>query len=291
MKIQKRIAQIILDILIFLVVSFWAYLLYQDFSSLPGGEQMKFAYFNIKILLFALFLIASVTCVFYFNLLARKNTPNDTFSEFKPDQQDLDLVLKEIKEMRNDLLEKSKNAERTISPNLSLNHTAKSMEKIDSLILSKNFSTLTERLFDITYEFCGAQRVSLFLFRSENQKLMPVKSIGFSLHGEKLNDIGDGIAWQAYKDNKRYFVTNVETHPEINRKNRPQYLKKSFIIYPLHILGDETIGILNLSEKDSEDGVFSKEDLDRMQTVVHIFETIMENAILHNSIEDLLKKA
>ncbi len=81
MNWTKKALNLIASGLIVLIIIVWAYFLYQDFKDLPvSGENLKFTVFNVKILLFSLFLITSLTTAFYLNSMDKreiKQQPGD----------------------------------------------------------------------------------------------------------------------------------------------------------------------------------------------------------------------
>ncbi len=120
-----------------------------------------------------------------------------------------------------------------------------------------------------------------------------MKNTGFKTNytfDEKEEDLERSIAWQAFQNSKRIFATNIETHPGISRKNKSQYSKKSLMILPIRILEDETVGVVNMTEKNTEDGVFSKKDLELMGILLGLLEAKLENQILLDSLEGFISK-
>ncbi len=89
MKILKRIVLIFFDILIVFLVGGWLYQLYEEFLSLPKEtELMKFTIFQIKLILFTLFLISSVTFLWFTN-----------FNKEKKDERDFNFIKGELSEI------------------------------------------------------------------------------------------------------------------------------------------------------------------------------------------------
>lgn len=283
------VLNILLDVVVIAVIVLWAYYLYREFSQLPSGsENMKFTIFTIKSLLFSLFLIASVTCLFYINSISdKKNQP-------------VAGTDRELHAKLNDVLEQLKNRPAAAAPDkdkkaearpeeAAEDKTAKKLEPAAKILDAKDI----QELFSDTVNTCGgilgAKKVSLFLLNSEKSRLVCVKKNGFYT-GEQGNiETSEGLAWNAHVQGKRMFVTNIETHPGISRKNNPRYQTKSLMILPLKIFGEEKVGVLNMTEKEGENGIFSKSDLEVAGLIARMFEQKMENLVLYDTVDNLVK--
>lgn len=289
-----RILNIILDVVVAAVIVFWAYLLYREFNQLPlSSENRVFSVFNIKVLLFSLFLIASITSLFYFNVIFEKRSRPDAEQNSFAGNSDRKVIdaLGEIRELLN---------KRPVNAAVEVPKEQKTGEQLEEKITRK--FDLAQRIFLVkdvnelfteTIQLCGnlvgAKRVSLFLTDPEKKKLVCVKKCGvFSGEKEGIETNG-GLDWYVHSQGKRMYATNVETHPEISRKNDPKYRTKSLIILPLRIFGDEKVGVLNMTEKEENEGIFTKSDLEFANLLAAMFEQKMENLVLYDSLDSLIK--
>jgi hypothetical protein len=275
MRIAKRAMNVVLDVLVALVILVWAYLLYKDFSSLPShNESAQYTLFNIKVLLFALFLIASIVITAFINLFSARAIepskvmkPVENSSEIKP------LVSVNTEQIRRDCEE----------------HL---LQGISKMFLIRPFSSeMIETFTGLT----ASKRISIFMYDPEDKNLQLVNHTGFQLeHGGKVSvnmDSKDSLLWHVFKSGKRMYATNVETHPEIARKNGSQYKKKSIMLFPIKIMQEEIVGVVNFSEKDTEEGVFSKTDLDAAGLLVSMFEMRLENKVCWDSLQEVLGRS
>lgn len=284
---------IILDIIVAAVIVFWAYMLYREFNQLPlNGENRVFTVFNIKVLLFSLFLIASITSLFYFNVIFEKRSRSDSS---QPGAASVDRAvidsLGEIKSMlgkRTPDIEPSPEKERISEERMEENITRK-FDQAQRLLSVKDIDSLFSETVISCGNLLGAKRVSLFLVDTEKKKLVCVRKSGFSGADKSAIETSEGLAWYVHNQGKRMYATNVETHPEISRKNDPKYRTKSLIILPLRIFGDEKVGVLNLTEKEGNNGIFTKSDLEFANLLSALFEQKMENLVLYDSLDNVIK--
>lgn len=289
----SRVFNILLDIVVVGVIVLWAYFLYREFNLLPSGnENLKFTVFNIKALLFALFLIASITSLFYFNSISEKKN-----ASLPGNERDIDSTVNSILAL---LKERS-----PVLPAAAVNEKdRKKDDHADEVAddrITKKFDPLlkildakdVKELFNETVRVCGnllgAKKVSLFLLNSEKNKLVCVKKNGLYAEDEPSKEGDEGLAWYVHTQGKRMYATNIETHPEISRKNNPRYQTKSLIILPLKIFGEEKVGVINMTEKEGENGIFSKTDLEFANMMASLFEQKMENLVLFNTVDNLVK--
>lgn len=289
----NKAANILMDIFIAVIVLVWAYLLYKEFLQLPTGNQWaSFSLFNIKILLFSLFLIASVTVVFYINMMEKKSGKSASILR----ANDQDRIIDELYEIKGMLSGRSQTEllQKPIPDTSNSDILLKKMDSFYRLLSAQSSDALFSEIVRLAPSICGASRVSLFMYHSEKDKLCLIKQSGIQEQGGdpvKEIEIREGISWNTYKSGKRIYATNIETHPEFGKKNQPQYSKKSFMVFPLHILKDQTVGVLNVSEKSNDvAGIFTKTDLELMNFIISLFEIRLENFVLSDSIDELLVK-
>jgi putative methionine-R-sulfoxide reductase with GAF domain len=282
-------------------------MLFSEFDGFTADtEPLTFTMFNIKLLLFGLFLIASITVVFYINMISGKQkkprvingmqvpseTSLDSFSAAEPINSDAVMANLEV-------IRKLLSSNLTIIENLwkdyaVIGETERPGENAGEETLLKEISAQTEmmkqtnplkllyQLADASASLTSSKRISVFLFNPEKNNLSMVKGIGFQDLKERIEiGLDDGVAGFAFKNSKRIYVTNVETHPELGRKNKPQYKTKSFIIFPLRVFDDENvIGVLNITEKETDGGIYNMLDLEKMNLLMNSFRLKMENLII-----------
>ncbi len=293
MNKMKNVLNIILDLAVISIILIWGYMLFEEFKSLPVNNIIgQFTIFNIKILLFSLFLICAVTSVFYLNLI------NERKSSSGPEQKTAPVDIKELTNSIHDLKSFIISSQRTADIS-SKNPKEDSIEdltlmkfdEIIKIIHINNTNLLFSDILQLSSRLTNAKRISIFMYQSDKNKLKLIDKIGFSADNIKEIEIQEGLSWYTFKNGKRMYATNIETHPEISRKNKPQYDKKSLMILPIKILKDKTIGVLNLTEKQTENGIFTKNDLELMNFITSILEIKLENIIFSDSIEFLIKKS
>ena len=298
--LTKKIFSILLDIGIIGIVLFWGYLLYKDFNQLQmNHESMKYTIFNVKILLFSLFIIVSSTTLFYLNFLGGHETTKTGISEkLSPiDEKKYQELSKGISDIKNILNLKPDNG------NINKPQDVKSgketqetgllvddIELLNKIFVSNNLQELTKTLINTIKISVNSHRISVFLYNSKKNKLVMVTNIGFSDKTLKSIEIDKGISWDVFKKGKRLFVTNIETHPEIASMNHPQYRKKSFMLFPIHLFKNETTGVINITEKETDQGIFSVQDLEKTQFLISLFTLKLESLILLDSTKELLSK-
>lgn len=275
------------------VVAVWAYMLNQDFQGLPADTvSLRYSVFNIKVLLFALFLIASITIVYYLNAIMDRKSPRDESSA--PGGEDAARILDRIEDLKKSL-HRPAGAPEPAKGHSDASPEEKAIRKLEpalKLLWVKTVGELFSQTVETASELTGARRVSLFLYGRDNKKLYSVKTLGSFPQdpaGRGPIEAEEGISWYVFQQGKRLFATNIESHPEIARKNKPQYSTRSLIVIPLKIFGDEKVGVLNLSEKTGDGGVFSKADLELASLIGYYFESRMENFVLYQSVDDLCR--
>ncbi|MGC8765189.1 MAG: GAF domain-containing protein [Brevinematia bacterium] len=274
MKSAKKAIAIFFDIFILLFISGWIYMLYREFISLPrDNELLKFFIFQIKLILFTLFLISSIAFIWFTGF--RKNGKESI---------DLNFLKKEFEGL-NKLIQtklEDKSYVDVIDKKLFLS------SEIEKLIDAKNIEEIFKLLFKSVEKITKAERISLQFFDFSEKKLKLIKKKGFELVDNYIA-FENPPSYLAFNSNKRLFVTNIETHPGLKLENRPYYSKKSFMIFPIRMFG-KTFGVFNVSEKDSPDGTFSVEDFEKASLLVTAFAQKIENIILYISLEDLISQ-
>jgi putative methionine-R-sulfoxide reductase with GAF domain len=301
---MNKVFKIILAVLVVGIAGLWIYLLYQEFQLLPvQNENMKFVLFQIKALLFALYAIAAITLMMFFSLFSSRQKPQpvskeqvspalDQFSVEGSENASVDVMLnlqsiRQLLSSKMDIIDNIwENYNKTDDPggktdSIGEEELMRVLSTQIQLLGTANFPDLLNSLVENASQIIGAKRVSLFLYNPAKKNLKMVKGIGFESDETIETNADEGFAGYAFKSGKRIFVTNIETHPQLGRKNKPQYNSKSFIIFPIRLfLQDNCIGVLNLTEKQGENGIFNMVDLEKMNILVNNFRLKMENMIL-----------
>lgn len=309
---MKKIFSIILAVLVVGIIGFWLYLLYQDFSSLPReGVGIRFTLFQMKALLFTLFtvLTAGVLVAIQVAGALRARTENpaaghsgdlEKYSVARTEKDAVNVVanLEAVRQLLHNNLETIDRIWEGYNEQDNQEHFDTDSEEVllaelaaqTALIRTDSLKSLLDKLVDVSAEITGSKRVSLFLANAQRDKLRLIKGLGWESEQNIEIDIQDGIAGYAFTQNKRLYVTNIETHPELGRKNKPQYRSKSFIIFPVKLFYEENVlGVLNITEKSDGDGIYSMEDLEKMNILMNSFSLKMENMVLKDELVQLKK--
>ncbi len=262
----KKILIFLLDFLIIGFVLLWIYLLYREFIELPrNSELLKFSIFQIKLILFTLFLISAITFLWFTNNKSEK------------EDSKISTLSKEIELLKNNILTKEekivKISEENIYPN------------IEEIMNSKNINELFENLFKVLKRITNADRISIEFYDFNKKELFIYKK-NFELKDFSFDK--DSLSYYVFKTEKRLFVTNIETHPILGRKNKDYYKQKSFMIFPVKII-NRAFGVINISEK-KENLSFNLEDFEKTNIIINIFSQKLENFIIYLSLEELINK-
>lgn len=120
---------------------------------------------------------------------------------------------------------------------------------------------LHEKILETAADFLGAASGSLMLVDESGQTLRIAVSRGLNEQLSKSLHIkmGDGIAGKVAATGSPIVVNDIETDSRVATTNRPRYKTKSFISAPFR-QGERIIGVLNLSDKESND-IFTENDL------------------------------
>ncbi len=293
---MKKILSITLNILIAGIIVFWAYILYQNYNQLPADTvQTRYLFFTIKILLFSLFLIASLSLTVFLNQLQLNSSqtnqteenvfvstsqPTDTLPELEVIRKILDQKLQVIDQLWEQSIH-SEDKEKSILGEESLLNLLEAQKK---LLKPTTLKSLIIETVETVSDFTGSKRVSLFLYDKENNRLSMAYGKGFSDQNVSV-EIKDSIDGYVFENGKRIFVTNIETHPELGRDNKAQYQTKSFIVFPLKLSTNKIIGVLNLTEKDGT-GMYSMMDLEKINLLLNQSLLKME-IIIHSNKKSL----
>ncbi len=127
----------------------------------------------------------------------------------------------------------------------------------------KDPDALYESIVEIASRLTNAEKASLMLPGEERGELLvrAVKGMNKWIARNIRIRAGEGIAGKVYKDGSPLIISDIER--DLSARKRPNYRTGSFVSIPLRI-GDETIGVLNLSDKVSGE-VFSEADMTFLQ--------------------------
>jgi hypothetical protein len=272
----KKIFYVAFDIFLLIIIAGWTYLLYREFLSLPdNSELLRFSLFQIKLILFTLFLISSVTFLWFTTSSQKKKA----LSIDNPHLKDLEENLKRIAFLLGEKKEEDLLSEISTSY----------FSEVEKLVNVKSIEELFNDFIRISKKITKARRISIEFYDFSKQKLTPIKTIGFKLDDKFVNLSSNPPSKIVFESGKKLFVTNIETHPLLARKNNPAYLRKSFMIFPVKMFGIN-FGVINFSEKNSEDGIFTSQEFEAVSILVSMFSLKIENILLYFSLEDLLEK-
>ncbi len=130
-----------------------------------------------------------------------------------------------------------------------------------SMSEAKTVTELHEKILATGADFLGAASGSLMLVDESGQILRITASRGLNEQLSKSLHIkmGDGIAGRVASTGAPIVVNDIETDSRVATTNRPRYKTKSFVSVPFR-QGERIIGVLNLSDKESND-IFTENDL------------------------------
>jgi hypothetical protein len=240
---MKKIIAIVVDVVIVAIIIVWGIFLYKEFSAFNDQTaQIVFNKFNIKVILFGLFVITAVTVAFYLNMInektanllpAERRSGRPTLSSLSvAEMGDSEDIIANLEVLRQ-LLGSNLNAIEKLWDNLKVSAAPVNEETLTEEFMLKmltsqskvmDVKTLAELLDAVvktSSEVIVSKRVSLLLYNPGSKKLSMVRSIGVDVK-EKI-EIGadEGIAGYAYKNSKRLYVTNIESHPSSDAKTSP----------------------------------------------------------------------
>jgi len=138
----------------------------------------------------------------------------------------------------------------------------------------KDPDALYESIVEIASRLTNAEKASLMLPGEEERGellIRAVKGMNKWIARNIRIKSGEGIAGRVYRDGSPLIISDIEK--DLSARKRPNYKTGSFVSIPLKI-GEETIGVLNLSDKVSGE-VFSEADM----SFLHYFASYASIAI------------
>jgi hypothetical protein len=256
---------ITVNVLLGAVTAAWAGWLWYEFQTIQaGGAAMRFLAFLAKIFLFTIFLVVAIL---FITLTRPEKTPPpvEKGTLDSVDAAEIRRLLRELRDHAGREPEAAVSVAEKDEPGKPDPFRAFAEAEAKASRLEEAWNSLLEYLSRET----GAARVSLQLYDSLRMTLRNAFAEGFDVLQSSSND-ADRPSELVRKTGKRLYVTEIETHPELSRPNRPQYRRSSFIILPLVLAGGETAGTLSLTEKLGNAGVFTTDDLGAAETAIAV---------------------
>ncbi len=145
-------------------------------------------------------------------------------------------------------------------------------------------NNLFQQIVKISAEVTGAQKVSLMLYDSENQRLVIRTARGLPRTIQRTTRIrlGEGVAGTVALKKRPIRTTRSSSHP-LQRGPQPErYATVSFLSVPI-FLGDELFGVLNLTDKKDESD-FSRKDEELIMALAQKAAARIENNALYEGI-------
>jgi diguanylate cyclase (GGDEF)-like protein len=149
-----------------------------------------------------------------------------------------------------------------------------------------NLDKLVNFIVVKSMEVLEAKRGSIMLLDGNEGQLFikGAKGLSETIIKDTKVRLGERISGWVAQEGKPLLVADVETDLRIQRKNRPQYITKSFLSVPLKI-EDKVTGVVNLTDKlATGEGVFTEEDLKFLTILVQQGAVAIENAKLYKKV-------
>lgn len=131
-----------------------------------------------------------------------------------------------------------------------------------------NLDRLFELVVQIAMETLEAEKGSLLLYDSRSGQFIIRVASGFGKYAELIRNtrvpVDNTITGWVMGLKQPLVSENIEEIREIPKSLYKDYKTKSFLSIPL-ILRDETLGVMHLSNKTANQGVFTEKDLERIQ--------------------------
>lgn len=147
----------------------------------------------------------------------------------------------------------------------------------NDIIQSVSVAELFEKILFWGASLSNSKRGSLMVL-DKNKELYIYKTIGWTVEEkQKIKDIkiqvGEGISGKVAAENKRIFVTNIETYDGFDFKYKDKYESKSFISLPVFGL-HKVVAVLNLT--DNKKSYYSISELESLNIITKLASKIFE---------------
>ncbi|HPO49743.1 MAG TPA: GAF domain-containing protein [Spirochaetota bacterium] len=150
-------------------------------------------------------------------------------------------------------------------------------QMINDIIQSASVAELFEKILFWGASLSNSKRGSIMVI-DKNKELYIYKTIGWSAEEKhKIKDIktpvGEGISGKVALENKRIFVTNIETCEGFDFKYKEKYESKSFISLPVYGL-HRVVAVLNLT--DNKRSYYSISELEALNIITKLSAKVFE---------------
>lgn len=260
---MKKVFDFLLSLLVVILVALWVYRLSGIYYALPKNDNLAYIHFIVELWLFTFFLVTSGIVVLW--IWTAEKTSLDKGYDLAKEIKRLSLLL-DRKDFQSS---QPKSDEQDV----------RRLELFQRPLRAMTAPEWATYVIEGCFVLCGARRISIFLKQEENLSLIKSMGLPDAKVGQTLS--ADDLSFRIFQKQKRLFVTEIETHPEIARPNKFGYASHSFLIIPIKTYQHEALGVINLTEKENA-GVFTPEELDM---VCHLL------IIASYRLKDLLKEA
>lgn len=138
---------------------------------------------------------------------------------------------------------------------------------------------LNDRILAMAADLVEASCGSLMFIDDNGNTLKIQSALGMNLRlaQSMVVQVGSGIAGKVAANGSPLLVNDIEKDKRVGTPNRPRFKTKSFVSIPLK-LRDNTIGVLNLSDKKNQ-GIFTEADLKLLITFTDHASIMIERAL------------
>ncbi len=174
------------------------------------------------------------------------------------------------------------------SSNMNIEDDSSFEERLDSIfqnisqmtndiIQSLSVGELFEKVLFWGSSLSNSKRGSIMIV-DKNKELYIYKTVGWSAsEKQKIRDIkipiGEGVSGKVALENKRIFVTNIETYEGFDFKFKDNYESKSFISLPIYGL-HRVVAVLNLT--DNKKSYYGISELEALNIITKVSSKIFE---------------
>ena len=191
-----------------------------------------------------------------------------------------------------DITERIKAQKRLVQLKDQLELEKTKLEQVLSIEEGLNATLNLNKLIDFvvckTVEVLEADKCSLMLLDEKSNELCIKGFSGLdeqSIIRSRLK-IGEPIAGIVAQEGNPILVTDIETDTRFGRQNRINYRSKSFLCAPIKLDGD-TMGVISVADKHSQEGVFSELDLKILCMITRQVAVAIETAKLYKELNYL----
>lgn len=151
-----------------------------------------------------------------------------------------------------------------------------------------NIDQMVDFVVHKTMKVLNAEKCSLMLL-DEKTKELCIRGHG-GIDGQAVSakrvKLGEPIAGKIAAGGKPVLVVNIEDDPYFGRDNAPYYKTKSFMSAPIK-LDDKLLGVMNVSDKTTDAGVFTALDLKILSMIVRQVGMTLETSKLYRELKYL----